>query len=81
MYGVEGGYNDYLNGFNGRSYSYLNEEYAMFEADGKYGLLDNFGNVVLNADYDGFKMCSYGKDYDIPTAIIFLQLKTANHMK
>ena len=26
MYGVEGNYNDYLNGYNGRSYSYLNEE-------------------------------------------------------
>ncbi|MBP3621074.1 MAG: penicillin-binding protein 2 [Lachnospiraceae bacterium] len=31
MYGVEGGYNDYLNGFNGRSYSYLNEEYGLTE--------------------------------------------------
>lgn len=31
MYGVEGGYNDYLNGYNGRSYSYLNEEYGLTE--------------------------------------------------
>lgn len=46
------------------SITYLNEEYAMFEKDGKFGLLDNFGNVVLNADYDGFKMCSESKDYD-----------------
>ena len=26
MYGIEGNYNEYLNGFNGRSYSYLNED-------------------------------------------------------
>ncbi|MBQ8413416.1 MAG: penicillin-binding protein 2 [Lachnospiraceae bacterium] len=31
MYGVEGYYNDYLNGYNGRSYSYLNEEYGLTE--------------------------------------------------
>ncbi len=29
--GLEGGYDDYLNGYNGRSYSYLNEEYGLTE--------------------------------------------------
>lgn len=29
MYGVEGEYNDYLNGYNGRSYSYLNDDYSV----------------------------------------------------
>lgn len=64
---------DALNAYD--SISYLNEEYAMFEADGKYGLLDNFGNVVLNADYDGFKMCSYGKDYDNSNSYHLLAVK------
>lgn len=31
MYGVEGGYNEYLNGYNGRSYSYLNEDNSLTE--------------------------------------------------
>lgn len=29
VYGVEENYNDYLNGYNGREYSYLNEEYGL----------------------------------------------------
>ena len=53
---------DALNAYTG--ISYLNEEYAVFEKDGKFGLIDNFGNVVVNAKYDGFKMCSKGKDYN-----------------
>ncbi len=52
---------DALNAYG--SIKYLNEEYAVFEKGGKFGLLDNAGNVVLNADYEGFKMCSDGKDY------------------
>jgi len=31
MYGVEGGYNEYLNGYNGRSYSYLSEDNSLTE--------------------------------------------------
>lgn len=31
MYGVEQSYNDYLNGYNGRRYSYLNDEYGLTE--------------------------------------------------
>lgn len=46
------------------SISYLNEHFAVFTKGGKCGLLDNAGNVVLNADYDSFKMCSDGKDYN-----------------
>lgn len=46
------------------SISYLNEHFAVFTKGGKCGLLDNAGNVVLNAEYDSFKMCSDGKDYN-----------------
>lgn len=52
---------DALNTYD--SITYLNEEYAMFKKGGKFGLLDNAGNVVLNAEYESFKMCSDGKDY------------------
>lgn len=31
MYGIEENYNSYLNGYNGREYSYLNEEYGLTE--------------------------------------------------
>lgn len=31
MYGVEENYNEYLNGYNGRRYSYLNDEYGLTE--------------------------------------------------
>ena len=31
MYGIEENYNSYLNGYNGRQYSYLNEEYGLTE--------------------------------------------------
>ncbi len=32
MYGVEQGYNEYLNGYNGRQYTYLNNDYGLTEA-------------------------------------------------
>ena len=44
---------------------YLNESFNSFKDPdtGKYGLIDYRGNVVLNAEYDGFRRCSSGRYY------------------
>ena len=44
---------------------FLDENFSSFKDPdtGKYGLIDNQGNVVLDAQYDGFRRCSNGKDY------------------
>ncbi len=42
---------------------FLNEKVSSFKKSGKYGLIDCQGNVVLAAEYDGFKRCSNGRYY------------------
>lgn len=44
---------------------YLNENFNSFKDPdtGKYGLIDYKGEVVLEAEYDGFRRCSNGKYY------------------
>lgn len=44
---------------------YLNESFNSFKDPdtGKYGLIDYQGNVVLSAEYDGFRRCSSGRYY------------------
>lgn len=46
--------------------TYLNEDYCSFKSaeTAAYGLMDYEGNVVLGANYDGFSVCSAGRDYD-----------------
>ena len=45
--------------------TYLNSRCFSFKyvVNGKYGLMDYRGNILLNPDYDGFSICSYGRDY------------------
>lgn len=45
---------------------YLDENCAYFKSasTGKYGLLDYQGNVILQPNYDGFKRCATGRDYE-----------------
>ncbi len=45
---------------------YLDETAAYFKSaeTGKYGLMDYQGNVILQPNYDGFKRCSVGREYD-----------------
>lgn len=44
---------------------YLNEKFSSFKDPdtGKYGLIDYQGNVVLEAEFDGFRRCSEGRYY------------------
>lgn len=53
MYGVEGGYNEYLNGYNGRSYSYLNEEYGLTDvvepAINGYNIVTSIDSTIQTA--------------------------------
>lgn len=45
---------------------YLDENCAYFKSvsTGKYGLIDYQGNVILQPNYDGFKRCATGRDYE-----------------
>lgn len=45
---------------------YLDETCAYFKSvsTGKYGLIDYQGNVILQPNYDGFKRCATGRDYE-----------------
>ena len=45
---------------------YLDETCAYFKSisTGKYGLMDYQGNVILQPNYDGFKRCATGRDYE-----------------
>lgn len=45
---------------------YLDENCAYFKSasTGKYGLMDYQGNVILQPNYDGFKRCATGRDYE-----------------
>ena len=47
------------------SITYLNEKCCMFKSKttGKYGLLDYQGNVILQPNYDEFKVCGSGRDH------------------
>lgn len=46
-----------------KNIEFLNEKVSSFKESGKYGLIDYQGNVVLAAEYDGFKRCSNGRYY------------------
>ncbi len=45
---------------------YLDENCAYFKSasTGKYGLIDYQGKVLLQPNYDGFKRCATGRDYE-----------------
>ncbi len=48
-----------------KNIEFLNEKFNSFKDPdtGKYGLIDYQGNVVLAAEYDGFRRCSNGRYY------------------
>lgn len=48
------------------SIKYFNEDTCVFKLPqtGKYGLIDNKGNVVIEPEYYGFSNCSYGPGYE-----------------
>lgn len=54
--GIYAGYSDI---------TYLNEKYCSFKSaeTAAYGLMDYEGEIVLNPNYDGFSVCSAGRDY------------------
>ncbi len=56
MYGVEGEYNNYLNGYNGRSYSYLNDDYSVTKeiepAINGYNLVTSIDTTIQTAVQD-----------------------------
>ncbi len=54
--GIYAGYSDL---------TYLNEKYCSFKSaeTAAYGLMNYEGNIVLNPEYDGFSVCSAGRDY------------------
>lgn len=82
LYGIEQNYNSYLNGYNGRQYSYLNEDYSMTQtvepAVNGYNLVTSIDAKLQSIVQEKVDEYMNGEESALNVSVLVMDPKTCN---